>query len=485
MLDDLTRVAGAADRKPIIVPYTWNDRCILSGIYASGKNIWRITPDMSNGMTKEKFKVEGTKDPTFAIDDQIVTFPGGKIIEDAKITEVGTCGYWVETAQDVMPVVSYVDNRYAEYPAFGENYESFEAGSTIDFSAANPSGCWEIKKDKTATAKVVENAGNKALALTGSYTVKLKEILKNITAGDTYAENQAWELEVTVPANMDANAEIILFDVYGNKSKAEDGGLKISGGKVYYDKNGEYVEISGVDVSKGGKFRIVRSVDFNNPEAFTSDYSVYDASGKLLGQAKNVPMPTLQLPVQKIGYGVVNVTGEAVLFDNFKIYADGLAADFELYDAYTGIEIETDKLSEARDKSTAYRLSWMNATAYEKVYSIVAEYSDGTKTVIEEIKMAPGTDGVATGIVEVASGKTVKIYARNDSKADPENPNQGNSGNSTSNKNNNTLMLIVTIIGVIAFVALTVVAVMVVLKPAAVEEKKEEPEEKIEDSTEE
>ena len=485
LLDELTRVAGAADRKPIIIPYTWNDRCILSGMYAGGKNIWRITPDMTSGMTKESFKVAGAKDPTFAIDGQTVTFPGGKIIEDTKITEVGTCGYWVETAQDVMPIVTFAENRYEQYPAFGEDYEKYQAGQNFDITTANPSGCWEVKKDKTSTAKIEEESGNKALALSGTYSLKLKDILKNITAGDTYAENQAWEVEVTVPGDLATDAEIILLDIYTNKAKAVDGGFKISGGKLYYDKNGEYVELAGVDVSKGGKFKLKRSLDLNKADALNSDYLVYDASGKLLAQAQDVPIPTMELPLKKIGLSVTNVTGKAVLLDNLKLYANGLAADFELYDAYTGIEIATEDLEKVRDKDTAYRFSWMNATATEKVYSIVAAYYNGDQLVeekvLKEIKMAPGTDGIETDIVKLENGQTVRIYARNDSKPDPENPGAGQPGDPTQNQKNklsNTVVLVVIIVGVIAFVALVIVAVMIVLKkPAAKEEKKEETQE--------
>ena len=486
LLDELTRVAGAADRKPIIVPYTWNDRCILSGIYAGGKNIWRITPDMSKGMTKEQFKVSGTKDPTFYIDGQTVTFPGGKIIEDATITEVGTCGYWVETAQDVMPVVTYPTNRYQEYPALIETYETYDAGKNFDASIANPSGCWEVKKDKTSSAVVVDNGGNKVLALSGTYALKVKGVLKNITAGDTYAENQAWEVEATIPANMGADAEVVLLDIYNHKANAIVGGFRIAGGKLYYDNAGTYVEMAGVDMSAGGKYRFLRSVDFNNPEAFTSDYFVYDASGNLVAEAKNVAMPKIDLPVEKIGFSVTNITGDAVLMDNLKLYADGVATDFELYDAYTGMEVATEDLDKVRDKDTAYRLSWMNATAYEKVYSVVAAYYNGDtlveEKVLKQITMIPGTDGVATGIVNLEAGKSVRIYLRNDSQPEPDGttPVTPGADNATqgAKKSNETLMLIITIVGVVAFLGLVVFAVLVVLKkPAAKEEKQAETQE--------
>ena len=486
LMSELTRIVGAADREPIIVPYSWNDKYILSGMYAGGKNYWRITPDTTDGMTLEAFKVADATDPTFSIGGKTVTFPGGKIIEDAKITEVGTCGYWVETSKDVLPVITSVENRFSEYPAFMETYETYEVGSDYNVSMVAPEGCWEVKKDKTGTAKIAEVSGSKVLAMTGTYSLKLKDIVENVTAGDTYAENQAWEIDVTVPANMAADAEIALLEIYGTKAKPEAGGFKIAGGKVYYDQAGEYVELAGVDVSAGGKFKLQRCVDFNNPEALTSDYAVYDAEGKLLAQVKDVPMPALKLPVEKIGFGVSKVEGDAVLVDNFKMYANGVAADFEVYDFETGIQ-HTD-LEKARDTDSAYRLSWMNGTAYEKVYSIVAAYYNGdtlvSEKVIEEIKMAPGTDAVVTGIVKVEDGQSVRLYARNDSQPEPEDDNNGTPGEEKpgdDTKGETPVVLIAVIAGAVVLIALIVVIIVVAGKkkaaPAA-EEKTEDTENK-------
>ena len=476
LLDELTRVAGFSDRKHIPTPYTWNDKYVLTGMYANGRNIWRITPDLNHGMTLEQFQVKDAKDLTFSIDGQTITFPGGKIIEDSKISVVGTCGYWVETSKDVVPVINYAEGRYEKYPAFLENYESYKANADFDFNAATPSGCYEVKKTKDATAKIVAVDGNNALAFTGDYSLKLKDILKNITAGDTYAENQAWEVEVTVPANMAAEAEIVALNIFGTKSKAEEGGFKIAGGKVYYDNAGRYVELTGVDVSKGGKFKLKRSVDFNNAEVFTSDYAIYNASGELLGQVKDVPMVQVKLPVQKLNLSVAGVTGDAVLFDNLKLYANGVGADFELYNAKTGIEY-TD-LESAKNSNTAYRLSWMNATAYEKVYSVVAAYYNGDKLVeekvIEEIKMAPGADYVSTGVVEVKDGQTVKLYARNDSQPEPENGDKPGTNKPGANKSegDNTVLLIVVIAVAVVLLAGIVVAVLLLTKKPAKKKKK-------------
>ena len=469
LLDELTRIVGAADRKYLELPYTWNDNFVLTGMYAGGKNYFRLTPDNSEGYTKlEDFVVKGAKDPTFTYKGQTITFPSGKIIEDAKIPIVGTFGFWIETDQDVLPVVTYSENRYSEFPALLETYETYETGD-FDVTTAFPTSCWELKKDKTGAAKVVADGDNKVLALSGTYSMKLTDILKNITAGDSYAKNQAWEIDVTVPADMAADAEIVLLNVYADKSKQAEGGFKIAGGKIYYDNAGSYVELAGVDVSAGGKFALKRNLDFTKEDAFTCDYTVYDADGKVLGEVKDVPMATkVKIPVTRVGISVSKITGNAVQLDNLKMYASGLAADFELYNAKTGMQY-TD-LETAKDSNTAYRLSWMNATAYEKVYSIIAEYSDGTSKVIEEIKMAPGTDFVSTGIVEVKEGQTVKLYARNDSQAEPENGGKPgtNKGDSTGAKSDDTTILIIVLVVAVVLVgiAITVVLLMSKKKPA-------------------
>ena len=466
-LDEMTRICGAADRKPILYKNSWNDKFILSGMYAGGKNYWRITPDtISTNVTKESFKVEGTKDLTFSIEGQTITFPGGKIIEDSKITVVGSCGYWVETEKNVLPVVTYAQDRYEQYPAYMNTFDGMKLGE-FDFNAAEPLGCWEVKKEKSASAKVTAEGENQVLAMSGTYTLRLHSILSNITAGDTYAKNQAWEIDVTVPADLGADAEVVLLDIYGSKAKPEAGGFKIAGGKLYYDNAGKYEEFAGIDVSAGGTFKLKRCLDFTNAEAFTSDYAVYDASGKLLAEVKDVAIAKLKLPVSKLAISVSKVTGTPVKLDNLKLYANGVAADFELYNAKTGIEY-TD-LESAKDSNTAYRLSWMNATKYEKVYSIVATFANGEQKVIETIKMAPGTDGVATGIVEVAAGQTVKIVARNDSQPESELQNGAADGNGAAKKGKkgDSMLLIIVVAAAVVFIGIVVAIVLVLTKKPA------------------
>jgi len=467
IMEELTRVAGYADRKSIYIPTTWNDGFILSGMYAGGRNIWRLTPDLSGGMTLDQFKVADATDPTFTYEGQTVTFPGGKIIEDGKVREVGSCGYWIETPKDVMPQVTSSVNRYAEFPAFAETFEVYEDGTDY-VPNVQPTGTWEVKKGKDGTAIIQTVNGNKVLAIKGTNSLKNVKMPKNITAGDTYAEDQTWEVTVTVPAGMTADAEIVILNVFSSISKSEEGGFKIAGGKVYYDNAGKYVELPGVDVSAGGTYTFKRTVNFNKADAFNSDYAVLDSTGKQLAKVNNIPMVTVKVPVQRIGLSVANVTGDAVLFDNYKLYASGVATDFELYDAESGVK-QTD-ITKARETDTAYRLSWMNATSTEKVYSVIAAYYNGdtlvSEKVIKEIKMAPGTDAVDYDIVKNEEGKTLKVYLRNDSQPEPEDvddvpstaPQGGDPIDGPAPKDDNMLLIII-----IAAVAVLVVAGIVVL----------------------
>lgn len=425
IMAELTRVVGGADRKPINVSTTWNDYYVLSGMQVGGKNIWRLTPDTSM-VTLEDFQAEGA-DPTFSVAGQTVTFPQGKILETGTIygwdesqnvIENNHCGYWIETPADVIPVTSRIKNYHSIYPAYVEDYEAYEAGMEYTIRNALPETCWEAKKVGSGSATVQAEGDNQVLALTGGYTLKNVNMPKNITAGDTYAENQAWEVEVTIPTDMASDAELVLLNAFDAKKKLKDGGFKVAGDKVYYSENGEYAELSGVTLTPGSKYRFVRDMDFSKADAFTADYYVYAADGKLLGSAKDVSMNTFELPVVGIGMSCSGISGDAVLLDNYKLYPTGVAADFELYGAEHGMPVAD--LDQPQTQDTAYRLSWMNATEQTKTYSVVAAYYNGDKlaseVVVKQITMAPNTEGIETGVVSLGeNGESVRVYLRDDS----------------------------------------------------------------------
>lgn len=379
LMVELTRVAGYADRKPIMLPYSWNGSFLLTGMYAGGRNIWRITPDTAI-VSKENFKVAGS-DPTFSIDGQTITFPGGKIIADNKVTEVGTCGYWVETAADVTPIVTSTADRYKNNPAFKEDFEGYKVGA-FTTETAYPHTYWTV----SGTAAIQKHNGSNAVSLTGTTSLSNTNIAQYVTAGDNIAKQQAWEITFTLPEGDYGQLQLLRY--YDS-----DGGLKVEKGKVYYDEKGSYKELEGVTLS-AGTYHFKREVDFRKDGAFTSSYYLYDNAGKLLGEVKNVPMVTFGLTGRNI-FNYIKGATAPVLLDNYKIYQMGLTTDFELYDADSGKKLTATNAEQTTD--TAYRLSWMNATERNKVAKIIETKSG---KVLETVQMAPGMDGVVTGVVE-------------------------------------------------------------------------------------
>ena len=388
-LSELTRVAGYSDRQPISIPANWNDGYLLSGMYAGGRNIWRITPDTTDGTTLEAFKIKDS-DPAFRINGTTVTFPGGRIIEDTAVT-LGSVGYWVETSKDTMPVVTRDADRYEKNPSYEEDF-TYADGTAFNGETAKEKQAWQT------TGTVTVQGG--ALALTGTASLQNVKLPKNITAGDSYAKQQAWEISVTLPKAMNSGAKAILLNT------SADGGFKIEGGKVYYDESGSYQEL-GVSLTAGQKYTFKRDIDF---QAFTCTYSVF-AGDKLVKQVSDVEMKTVELPVETIYMSCSGLTTQ-VLLDDYKLYPTGVAQDLSVYDANGGEKLDADEKN--AKTHIAYRLSWMNATAEQKNVLVKAAYYDSNDKLISEavlgtVTMKPGDDGVAYGVAQNQSAK-MKIY---------------------------------------------------------------------------
>ena len=334
-----------------------------------------------------------------------------------------------------------------------------------NYKNALPATCWEAKKAGKGSAMIQAVGDNQVLALTGGYTLKNVNMPKNITAGDSYAENQAWEVEVTIPNDMASDAELILLNASDTKKKSNDGGFKVAGNKVYYSENGEYKELSDVTLTPGSNYRFVRHMDFNTEDAFAADYYVYAGDGKLLGSAKNIPITAFELPVAGIGMSCSGVAGEAVLLDNYKLYPIGIGTDFELYGAKLGMKIT--ELDKAQAQDVAYRLSWMNATNTEADYKVMAAYYAGDKLVeekvIKEIKMAPGVERIDTGVVNAPEGQSVLVYLKSDT------PAADSEGKTPSSPN---LILILVIAAAVVMVAAVLVLLLLPKKKTKKNSKK-------------
>lgn len=194
-----------------------------------------------------------------------------------------------------------------------------------------------------------------------------------------------------------------------------------SGGAKYREsiRNGEVVvcwrEVGNVDTipelavklkelfdtyPAGSKYTLIREMDFSAQDAFTRSYSIYSADGILLGKAENIPTAEMEIPVYSVNLSAKNITGQPLLIDDYRLYPTKVTTDFYLYDATTGMKIaEPEK---AHNGNVGYRLSWLNTTAREKTYCVMAAAYNGetlvSKQVLQEVKLAPQADGVVTGV---------------------------------------------------------------------------------------
>ena len=413
ILAALTDIAGYSDRKPIELPQYWNAEYVVSGMYTNGRNLWRVTPN-TDEISLEAFRVEG-KDPTFSVKGQTISFPGGKILEEADIPNVGSCGYWVETAADVTPVMTSDENRYETYPSFLENFDSYENGK-LTTSKMALSYAWGIRTSGDDSAEVVDSEGGKALALTGNASFENITIPTKITAGDSFAEEQTWQITFTLPEGLSPEAEVYLLKYAGERTSLFDNGLKVQDGKLYYSQVVEdtYVEDKELTAIKPGTYTVKRVMNFSDPEYFTYSAYLLDSKGKELARVENVPCPTFK-SITSVLFFTKNAD-KAVLFDDYSLFIAGLTTDFELYEATTGRNVEDAETPS--ENGMAYRLSWLNATDAEKKLEVVAAIYEGDtlkeEKTLKTISMKPGCDAIDTGVVEAAEGQKVKIYLKGD-----------------------------------------------------------------------
>lgn len=103
ILYQLDELCGFEDRKSLITKaVSWNQRYVLSGMYAGGKNVWRITPDLyAPGVTLDNFLID--KDELiFQIGNEIVDFPEGSYIYEPA-EKLSDYGYWVVSPSGTYP----------------------------------------------------------------------------------------------------------------------------------------------------------------------------------------------------------------------------------------------------------------------------------------------------------------------------------------------------------------------------------------------
>ena len=109
ILYQLDELCGFEDRKPLVTKAVdWNRRYVLSGMYAGGKNVWRITPDLyTPGVSVENFLID-KENLIFQIGNEIIDFPNGSYIYEAE-NKLSEYGYWI-----ISPEGTYPEEFFAE-----------------------------------------------------------------------------------------------------------------------------------------------------------------------------------------------------------------------------------------------------------------------------------------------------------------------------------------------------------------------------------
>ena len=131
LLSQLDDLVGFEDRKSLLTEYwqvpTWDQRYLLSGMSAGGKNVWRITPDLyTPGVSMENFLVNKST-PKFRIGNQCIDFPAGSYIYEPE-ENLSQYGYWVISPEGTRPKEYRVNN--IEMPAApAEPEDGFPVGS--------------------------------------------------------------------------------------------------------------------------------------------------------------------------------------------------------------------------------------------------------------------------------------------------------------------------------------------------------------------
>ena len=404
LLCEMNRIVGYADRKPIETPVDWNSEFVISGMQANGKNYWRITPNRDL-TTKEKFKVKDS-DPTFSLAGQTVTFPSGKIIADTQISTVGTLGYWVETPTNKTPVITSDAHRFETYPAYSEDYESYNTNSTLNSGNVRDPNAW-IVNAKGSDIKIESHAGSKVLAVTGNSLLENKLIPANLTLGDAYAKKQSWEVTITIPDGIGSNAKMTLLNYSASGTDCDDGGFKLQGNTLYYATDEADADFAPVyekllDV-KAGTYTLKRDMNFG--QSYFCTYTVSDGSGKVLKTAEKIPVPAFSEKVKTIGLTCENMN-KKILLDNYTLRVTGAGADLYLYDTTLGTAVADGAKHTA---SVTYRLSWANASEKNETATVKAEIGNAVKT-LQTITMKPGCNGVEYGTVDVKNGQSVRVY---------------------------------------------------------------------------
>jgi len=155
-LDDL---CGFEDRRPLLTKAVdWNQRYVITGMYAGGKNVWRITPDLyTPGISLENFLVD-EENLIFQIGNEIIDFPDGSYIyqPDKKYSEYG---YWVISPKGTYPE-EFLAQGIESAPAAIETEDFIPSGYLYDNNCVVYNPQVHQKRSDGASTQTSDDAKN-------------------------------------------------------------------------------------------------------------------------------------------------------------------------------------------------------------------------------------------------------------------------------------------------------------------------------------
>ncbi len=410
ILEELSYIVGTADRQPIMVDNpSWNSRYLLSGMYSGGRNIWRITPDISvTDMTLEKFKT-ADETPTFSIAGQTVTFPEGKIIDTP--FENNNVGYWVETPSDVFPQIAYDADTPRLNPSVSLDFEEYtDLPNTVVYDKW---GFKNIKPDLGTLNVVSENeTDNQILSVTADNSKwRYLNFIERLKVLGREQKKQTWEIRFKLPSVSKTGATLSLFEYSGMpNSSVTDSGVTVKGNQIYC---GEDAVLSDNNLLKADKwYRLKRVMDFSDNSKDRYDVYVYDENNNLIGTKENTETQSCGFPVKEIQFRSTDYDYmSSIYFDDFLVYPSGLDLKLETYNASTGMLLS--EISGA--DGTVARLSYNNATGENVEYMLLQAIYENQRLISlhplsKGIMQAGQDDVIVCDVVPISNGSTKTSY---------------------------------------------------------------------------
>jgi Domain of unknown function (DUF4082) len=246
IMKELDEIIGYPSRKPLLTsvmsrglspddiatnpnPIYQDQKYVLSGMNAGGRNVWRVTCDL-NTISQSAFKVSNSP-LTFSVAGKTIVFPAGSAIYTPANSN-GQAGYWVTSPTGTRPTINNIPVIIA--PAA----PSVAATSTV-LTTQSPTAIEEqpyfnaydygMKFKSSVAGQILKIRFHKPIGETGTHRGYIWSEDGTRMAGAIFTNETAsgWQ-EVTLPypLNINANQTLVVTVNANNKCSYTDLGLQ-------------------------------------------------------------------------------------------------------------------------------------------------------------------------------------------------------------------------------------------------------------------